>query len=418
MPSKFKIFSCFVALFIVAPSFGHCSANSLENEGDLENTNLAPSVNTSQAHAISDIWTPLDVGQVGIPGSEAQAGDEIIVTGSGADIAGAEDEFHFTAVKTTGDCDIQTEVTYVEDTSKWAKAGLLIRETPATDSAYAAIFVTANNGISFQFRATNGTKYAYLNSGGKAAPYWLRLVRIGNLFAGYISINGSAWSQLGTSREILMPPLVYSGLAVTSHDNQTLCTATFSNTSLASLPSPWHKADLGNGGFTGIATHSAGSYDIVASGAGFRADNDSACYIYQDTAGDVALSAERAYLTKGACGAGALMIRETLNPNSRFAAIMIDSDRRITFVQRADTGGAVRAANTAYPPAAAWLRLARAGTVFTAAYSSDGQSWTTLDHLRMDMANSFSIGFCAFSHDNTTNCRVSLRHVKVSPETP
>jgi hypothetical protein len=64
------------------------------------------------------------------------------------------------------------------------------------------------------------------------APYWVRVRRIGNVLTGYISPDGLAWQQHGSSVTITMDTTAYAGLAFTSHRDGTLGTAVFSNVSI------------------------------------------------------------------------------------------------------------------------------------------------------------------------------------------
>ena len=80
----------------------------------------------------------------------------------------------------------------------------------------------------FQSRLeTGGTTYNQSGPTG-AVPGWVRLVREGNLFSAYRSTNGTSWSLLGTDT-INMSSTVYVGLAVTSKNNSSTSTATFTN---------------------------------------------------------------------------------------------------------------------------------------------------------------------------------------------
>jgi hypothetical protein len=54
------------------------------------------------------------------------------------------------------------------------------------------------------------------------------VVRSGNTLTGYHSSDGTTWTRVA-SETIAMPSTVYVGLAVTSHDNTALATATFDN---------------------------------------------------------------------------------------------------------------------------------------------------------------------------------------------
>ena len=107
----------------------------------------------------------------------------------------------------------------------------MIRETLSANSRYAYMLVSSGNGVDFQRRLSAG---ASAGLGGTLdrvtrAPYWVRVRRIGNVFTAYVSADGLAWRQQGSSVTITMGASVYAGLAVTSHLDGTLATAVFSN---------------------------------------------------------------------------------------------------------------------------------------------------------------------------------------------
>jgi regulation of enolase protein 1 (concanavalin A-like superfamily) len=58
------------------------------------------------------------------------------------------------------------------------------------------------------------------------APYWVKLTRVGTSITAYVSPDGTTWTQVGTDT-IAMGATINVGLAVTSHSNGTLATATF-----------------------------------------------------------------------------------------------------------------------------------------------------------------------------------------------
>jgi len=65
--------------------------------------------------------------------------------------------------------------------------------------------------------AVNGSGGNYQNGsamGVSAAPYWLKVVRSGNLFTGYMSSDGLNWSPTGASVTLNMGQSAYIGLAV------------------------------------------------------------------------------------------------------------------------------------------------------------------------------------------------------------
>jgi hypothetical protein len=177
-------------------------------------------------------WQHQDVGAVGQTGNAAYANGVFTIEGGGADIWGSSDEFHYVFQNLNGDGEIIAKVTSVENTNSWAKAGVMIRETLTTGSTHAMMVVTPGNGLAFQRRTSTGGSSTHTSGGSASAPYWVRLVRSGNTFTTYSSSNGASWNQVGADT-IGMASNVYIGLAVTAHNDSTLCTAQLDNVSVS-----------------------------------------------------------------------------------------------------------------------------------------------------------------------------------------
>jgi hypothetical protein len=205
-------------------------------------------------------WTEGDVANLtlwfrGYPGSvgsfvEGPTGT-YTMTGSGSDIwavNGVEaDEFHFAYKMLSGAGSIVAKVQSVQNTNDWAKAGVMIRETLAPESAHAMAVVTPTQGVSFQRRpATSGTSVDD-TIGGVTAPQWVKIERslAGDFTASY-SADGATWQQIGTPQSIQMSANVYIGLAVTAHDPALTCQAVFSNvTTTGNVTGQWTDQDIG-----------------------------------------------------------------------------------------------------------------------------------------------------------------------------
>jgi len=173
-------------------------------------------------------WLTQDVGPVQAQGTAAYAASTFTIEGSGSDIGGSKDEFRYVYQPADGDCTIVAKVLSVEKTDNNAKAGVLIRETLATDSRHAAVLVTPSNGIQFKTRSTTGGSTSTKTKNGLTAPYWVKFVRSGSTFTGYYSPDGATWTSMG-SVTISMGQSVYIGLGVNSHKDGTLCTGTLDN---------------------------------------------------------------------------------------------------------------------------------------------------------------------------------------------
>ena len=200
---------------------------------------LGSSADSSEAfgipYAIS--WFGQDIGAVAATGSSSYSTGTYTVIGSGADIWGTADEFYFRSMLVGGDCSITARVVSVQNTNVWAKAGVMIRSSLAANASNATVLVapTTANGVTWQTRTTDGGTSASTNTTGIAPSYWVRLVRAGSTLQGYRSADGATWVSTG-SATIAMNTNVYMGLAVTSHADGTLCTATFDNVTLVWLP--------------------------------------------------------------------------------------------------------------------------------------------------------------------------------------
>ena len=174
-------------------------------------------------------WESSDVGSVSVSGAFSQTNGVMTVSGAGADIWNRADAFHYVYLTMKGDVSLTVRVTDIQNTDPWAKAGLMIRQSLAPDSAFAIVAVTSAQGVAFQQRSTAGNRAAsVIGLPNRAAPYWIRLTRAGNTFAATVSTDGNEWLPTN-SVSIAMTDPVYAGLAVTSHRSGVLCQATFAH---------------------------------------------------------------------------------------------------------------------------------------------------------------------------------------------
>ena len=201
-----------------------------------ESSNSAQAGATPCGSGLPAGWTDQDIGSAGFAGSASScAAGAIILQGGGADIWGTADAFNFASTNVAGDSTLIARVTAMQATDPWAKAGLMFRNDTTAGSMFADLFISPDNGVNLQWRATTGGQCGSAGVGGIGAPVWVKLVRAGTNFAGYYGSDGVNWTQVGTTT-VPLAANVRAGLAVTAHNNTLLCRAGFDN--LLVLPTP------------------------------------------------------------------------------------------------------------------------------------------------------------------------------------
>ena len=101
-------------------------------------------------------WLHADIGTVGVQGDAIYTPSTFSVFGSGTDISGQSDKFHYAYQQAAGDCELVARVTAVENTNAGAKAGVMIRGTSIPDSRHFSIFVTPSQGVIYSQRTNTG----------------------------------------------------------------------------------------------------------------------------------------------------------------------------------------------------------------------------------------------------------------------
>ena len=475
--------------------------------------------NATPPGALPSSWSHQDIGSVGVAGNAGSAGATFSVAGSGGDIWNSADAFHFAYLPMTGDGTIIARVASQESTSTWAKSGVMMRETLASNSAYVFTMITPSNGVAVQARTATGIAATGTNTNGPFAPHWVKLVRSGTAFTGYNSLDGVTWTQSSPSVAVSMTNSIYAGLAVTSGNNSATnlstfdsvsapgfgppaplapvdvvatagnasvglawnaaayassynikrgttpagpystiaspATVTFSDSTAANgvtyyyvitavnsagesaqspevsstpsqmlLPTGWIDLDIGDVGYPGSASWSAGIYTLQGSGADIWSTADGCNYSYETVSGDGTMLARVVSIssTTSSTKAG-VMFRESTESNARYVVVAVTPSNGITFEYRTATGGsAVKASSvSAGPPS--WVKLARSGTSFSAFYSANGTAWTQIGGaIAVPMATDLLAGLEVCAHNNAALASAAFSNVATtgfgSPVTP
>ncbi|MBI3868481.1 MAG: lamin tail domain-containing protein [Verrucomicrobia bacterium] len=199
-------------------------------------TDLASVPNTilplSKISFVSVRFVPTDIGRPASAGSGTRVPGGFDITGAGSDIGGSSDQFQFSWETRSGDFDIQARVANATMTDAFLHAGLMARETLASNAVFAASFASSVQvGSFFEYRKSVGAAASILSApSGVPVNYpqtWLRLRRAGNLLAGYASLDGLTWAALGSNSFTTLSNTLLVGLAVASEDSKVLSAVQF-----------------------------------------------------------------------------------------------------------------------------------------------------------------------------------------------
>jgi hypothetical protein len=176
------------------------------------------------------------------------------MTGATGKIAGKADQFFYAykAVNnTTGACSITVKInsfTGPNDISKWAKAGIMIRETAAADSPMVMVAMGPTGMAQRRHREAQGSAAGANTAAGISFPHWLKLSRSGNTFEMQHSADGKTWEAIGNSAavSVSMRPDVLIGLEIASYGiDQDVAAAVFSNLTIEGAADAWTQTDVG-----------------------------------------------------------------------------------------------------------------------------------------------------------------------------
>jgi hypothetical protein len=159
-----------------------------------------------------------------------------------------------------------------------------------------------------------------------------------------------------------------------------------------------------------------GTYTMTASGTDIWNQSDEFHYAYKTLTGVGSLVAKVESIdnTNNWAKAG-VMIRESLDPDSAHATMVVTPAQGVSFQRRPSTGAASTSANSATGEEVApyWIKIERdiAGN-FTASHSTNGSTWTMLGAPEnIQMSSNVYIGLAVTSHEAAQTCQAVFSNV-------
>jgi hypothetical protein len=207
------------------------------------------------------------------------------------------------------------------------------------------------------------------------------------------------------------------------------------------IDSPWYSeaertfAPLENWTFGGVNTlvvhfrgqpvgflESAGTFTLTAAGTDIWNNGDECRYAFLRLTGDGSILACVDSVTNTNVWAKAgVMIRETLDPGSRHAMVVVTPGSGVAFQRRLANGDVSVSTAQGGVTAPHWVKLTRTGNLLTAQHSADGVTWTdvagpagsaTSD--TVVMGGTIYIGLALTSHSANVACTAVFSNVKTT----
>jgi TolB protein len=197
----------------------------------------------AQTGAVGTFTNAADIGAPPLKGAAEYdaAARTYKITGTGTDIWGKADQFHYIWQEMTGNVVVSATTKFLTDGNAHRKASIMLRKTADADSPFIHLAIHGDGMTAVQFRSVKGGNTNTLDFPMDTPGVWkLKLQRQGSTFIFWNAKEGAELRELGrTTFNIGNPVLV--GLAVASHSQTALNTVLFSEVAvgaLAPLPAP------------------------------------------------------------------------------------------------------------------------------------------------------------------------------------
>lgn len=190
------------------------------------------------------------------------------------------------------------------------------------------------------------------------------------------------------------------------------------DTAVALLASAYAPLDVGGAQPPSFQVAQAAGYQVSGAGEGVGGVSDQFGFQYRQVSGDFDVRVQVTRLEGGDLWAQAgLMARESLEANSIFAATLTTPGAVGQFFLSRPNTGAKAVASGFMPPnyPYVWLRLQRAGNVFSGYTSFDGQQWSRLGSVTLGIGPTVYLGMVVASHVNGVLAAAEFKHLGDNP---
>ncbi|MBK5296894.1 MAG: hypothetical protein JJE40_07040 [Vicinamibacteria bacterium] len=374
-----------------------------------------------------------DVGAPPLKGSaqfDAATG-QYRITGSGADIWGKADQFHYVWREMSGNLAITATAKFATDGIPHRKAVIMLRKSLDMDSPFVHLAIHGDGMPAVQFRNARADNTNTVDFPVEGPGTWtLKLVRQGTAITVWSAKDGAPLKELGHTLNQMGSPILV-GLGVSSHTQEATNTVLFSDVSVEQLPAPAERrgtlgvftnsGDVGGPAIKGAATFgpSSGQYRITGAGANIWAKQDQFQFVWREMTGSFAVTGTMRFLGQGAEHRKAgIMVRQSLDADATYADVVVHGNGMAGLQWRSRKGEDTNTFDLPIEgPGTFRVKLVRTGVRVYMYIARDGAELKEIAHTEVSFQNPVLVGLVVCSHNADASDTVLFSDVSVEDAT-
>lgn len=199
--------------------------------------NSTPNLLAAVGHGTLPSLAGTDVGAKTPSGTgqheRAEALGVFTIHAAGDDIWKDNDQFYFLNRDCHGDGSIIAYIQSIEATDPWAKCGVMYRQSYSPTAPMVCLCASAASGALFETRSTDKASAGSTKDTSVPVPCWLKLVRKGDNYSAFFSLDGFRWKQIGQTETVALGPKPKVGIAAAPHVTSKIGTSKISDVQIS-----------------------------------------------------------------------------------------------------------------------------------------------------------------------------------------
>ena len=189
--------------------------------------------------------------------------------------------------------------------------------------------------------------------------------------------------------------------------------------SAQALPTGWSTKDVGAVAAMGAATSVNNVFTVAGSGSDVWGAADEFRFVYTQLTGDGTIVTKVSAMDNvNAWVKAGVMMRETLNADSRHAFMLVSPTKGLAFQRRTATAGTSTHTSGGAGTSPYFVKLSRSGSTFKAEKSIDGVTWTVVGSQSITMASTVYVGLAVSSHVDGVLANATFENTAVEKPAP